>query len=67
MLQSLELPEHPYKRLLQKFGIKQAAAARVVGVSVPSLSQYLLGYRPMPANIEEALANLIAECSEAQE
>jgi transcriptional regulator with XRE-family HTH domain len=61
MENSLQIPEHPLKQLLQNRNITQPQVAHHIGVAVSSLNQYLLGYRMMPSRVEAAITELLQQ------
>jgi predicted transcriptional regulator len=51
--------KHILHRLLKKEGVSQAYCATVLGISQAQLSNYLLGYREMPLEIETQLFKIV--------
>lgn len=51
--------KHVLHRLLRKEGVSQAYCATVLGISQAQLSNYLLGYREMPLEIETQLFKIV--------
>jgi len=54
-----EPQKHILHRLLRKEKVSQAYCATVLGISQAQLSNYLLGYREMPLEIETQLFKIV--------
>jgi plasmid maintenance system antidote protein VapI len=48
-----------YKREIRRCGMTQVEAAKKLGVSVPSLCQWINGYRSIPSDMEFKLQSLL--------
>jgi len=67
-MQQLPLVEpHPFKATLRKLRISQSTAAHFLGTSQSSLSQFLLGYRAFPPELEEKLGKLIEQAKQGEQ
>ncbi|WP_156955835.1 helix-turn-helix domain-containing protein [Solidesulfovibrio alcoholivorans] len=51
--------KHIIHRLLKREGISQSYCATVLGISQAQLSNYLLGYREMPLEVESQLYKIV--------
>jgi predicted transcriptional regulator len=58
---------HHFKATLKKLRINQIRAASYLEISQSALSQYLLGYRPFPPELERKLAGLIEDAGQNTE
>jgi predicted transcriptional regulator len=54
----VEVEVHPLKHILRKRGLSQVWLAKKLGISVPSLSAYLNGYRQPPPEVQEELEGI---------
>lgn len=66
MLHIPEIETHSLKNILRSRGIRQVEAARMLGVSVSTLSHYLNGYRPIPAEVQEQIKSIQKSLEEGE-
>jgi hypothetical protein len=62
-----QVEPHHLKATLKESRVSQFVAARSLGISQSALSQYLLGYRPFPPELERKLAGLIEDAGQNTE
>ncbi|MCF8105640.1 MAG: helix-turn-helix transcriptional regulator [Desulfohalobiaceae bacterium] len=58
MIHVPKIEAHPLKSALRSRGVRQIEAARILGVSVSTLSHLLNGYRPIPPDMQERLERI---------